>query len=134
MIKKNKTLYSELILKKILKMDNLNKYEIIYPKFDQNIKYKLSLENFVPKIPGVYFLHDFRGFLYIGETNNLRNRFLQHIKREKNFDLTKLVNNSFGDVYFYWIETSTKLKALKLQKYWIRTLKPFSNKINYKQQ
>lgn len=134
MIKKNKTLYSELILKKILKMDNLNNYEIIYPKFDQKIKYKLSLENFVPKIPGVYFLHDFRGFLYIGETNNLRNRFLQHIKREKNFDLTKLVNNSFGDVYFYWIETSTKLKALKLQKYWIRTLKPFSNKINYKQQ
>lgn len=133
MKKQIKTTFSETALKKITIIESLKQSEIIYPKLDQKIKYKISQENFVPKVPGVYFVHDFRGFLYIGETNNLKNRFLQHIKREKNYDLTKLVNNSFGDVYFYWIVTSTKLKALKLQKYWIRTLKPFSNKIEYKQ-
>ena len=133
MIKNNKTTFSDEVLRKISLESKFNQTRAIYPKFDHKAKYKLSEEMFIPKMPGVYFVHDFRGFLYVGETKNLNKRFLQHIKREKNYDLTKLVNHSFGEVYFYWINTGTKLKAFKLQNYWIRTLKPYSNKIEYKQ-
>ena len=85
----------------------------------------------MPEYIGVYFIHDMRGFLYIGETKNLRDRFLQHLQREENQHLKKIIKNPFGDLSFYWIKTNTKLEALKLQKYWIRSLKPFTNKINY---
>lgn len=104
----------------------------IYPVFDGSVIYKSINEHIVPSLSGVYFIHDFRGFLYIGETNNLRKRFKQHLNVETNKNLINLLENPFGEVKFFWIDTETKMLAVKLQKYWIRELKPFSNYIKYK--
>ena len=123
---------AEPIRKKILFDTSLLDGAPYYPKFDDGVKYQVTEEFMVPKKAGVYFIHDLRGFLYIGEANNIRNRFLQHLQREKNIELIKLINYPFGDLRFYWIKTNTKPRAVKLQKYWIRILKPHSNKITYK--
>ena len=128
--KKNK--FSNSVLKSISNVDDFKKHAPIYPQLKKKVLYKLSQNFFVPSAEGVYFIHDKRGFLYIGESNNLRNRFLQHLQREKNLNLTNLIKFPFGDLSFYWVTTNTKLEALKLQKYWIRILKPLTNKINYK--
>jgi len=123
--------YSDKILKSLSNIDDLKKSTPIYPKLDKLVSYKLSNNFFIPRCEGVYFIHDKRGFLYIGESNNLRKRFLQHLQREKNLDLVNLIKSPFGDLSFYWVTVNTKLEAVKLQKYWIRILKPLSNKINY---
>ena len=123
--------YSDQILKTLSNIDDLKRSKPIYPKLDKQVSYKLSNNFFIPRCEGVYFIHDKRGFLYIGESNNLRNRFLQHLQRERNLDLVNLIKNPFGDLSFYWVTVNTKLEAVKLQKYWIRILKPLSNKINY---
>ena len=124
--------YSNQVLTFLSNINDLNKNKPIYPNLNKKVTYKLSMNFFVPSREGVYFIHDQRGFLYIGESNNLRNRFLQHLQREKNLDLTNLIKFPFGDLSFYWVTTNTKLEAVKLQKYWIRILKPLTNKINYK--
>jgi predicted GIY-YIG superfamily endonuclease len=122
---------TEQVLKALSNINNIKHVKPLYPNFDKKVSYKLSNNFFIPKREGVYFVHDMRGFLYIGESNNLRNRFLQHLQREKNSDLTNLIKYPFGDLSFYWVTANTKLEAVKLQKYWIRILKPFTNKINY---
>ena len=128
-LKKNE--FSNVVLKSISNINNLKKNAPIYPELKKKVLYKLSQNFFVPSAEGVYFIHDKRGFLYIGESNNLRNRFLQHLQKEKNLDLVNLIKFPFGDLSFYWVTTNTKLEAVKLQKYWIRILKPLTNKINY---
>ena len=125
---KNKT---DQVLQNLSNINSTKNSKPLYPNFDKKVSYKLSNNFFIPKHEGVYFIHDMRGFLYIGESNNLRNRFLQHLQREKNSDLTNLIKYPFGDLSFYWVKSNTKLEAVKLQKYWIRILKPFTNKINY---
>ena len=127
MIKNN----TDQVLQNLSNINSAKNSKPLYPNFDKKVSYKLSNNFFIPKREGVYFIHDMRGFLYIGESNNLRNRFLQHLQREKNSDLTNLIKYPFGDLSFYWVKSNTKLEAVKLQKYWIRILKPFTNKINY---
>ena len=130
-LKNDKTTdFANKVLKALAKSSS-KKNPIIYPELKKKVFYKISNKFFVPEYIGVYFIHDMRGFLYIGETKNLRDRFLQHLQREENQHLKKIIKNPFGDLSFYWIKTNTKLEALKLQKYWIRSLKPFTNKINY---
>ena len=109
----------------------ISKDEIHYPAFDGSVQYKSSRSFTVPTNPGVYFIHDFRGIIYIGEAKNLRQRFLQHHNGEENIKLAELARYPFGDLRFYWINTDTKLKAVKIQKLWIRIFQPISNNIKY---
>ena len=104
---------------------------IYYPNFDGSVQYKTPRAFTLPKNPGVYFIHDFRGILYIGEAKNIRNRFLQHHRNEENTLLKELVEYPFGDLRFYWLNAETKLKAVKIQKYWIRVFQPITNNIKY---
>ena len=102
-----------------------------YPEFDGSVQYKTSRAFILPTNPAVYFIHDFRGILYIGEAKNLKQRFLQHHRNEENQKLRELIRLPFGDLRFYWINTETKLKAVKIQKFWIRELQPITNNIKY---
>ena len=104
---------------------------IYYPNFDGSVQYKTPRAFMLPKNPGVYFIHDFRGILYIGEAKNIRNRFLQHHRNEENTLLKELVEYPFGDLRFYWLNAETKLKAVKIQKHWIRIFQPITNNIKY---
>ena len=104
---------------------------IYYPIFDGSVQYKTPRAFTLPTNPGVYFIHDFRGILYIGEAKNIKNRFLQHHRNEENSLLKELVKYPFGDLRFYWLNAETKLKAVKIQKYWIRVFQPVTNNIKY---
>ena len=89
-----------------------NSGTLYYPEFDGSVRYKTSRAFALPSKPGVYFIHDFRGILYIGEAKNLRQRFLQHHRNEDNAKLKKLVSYPFGDLCFFWLNAETKLKAV----------------------
>ena len=104
---------------------------IYYPSFDGSVQYKLPRAFTLPTNPAVYFIHDFRGILYIGEAKNIKQRFLQHHNNEENALLKELVKYPFGDLRFYWLNAETKLKAVKIQKYWIRVFQPITNNIKY---
>ena len=104
---------------------------LYYPEFHGSVRYKTSRAFTLPTNPGVYFIHDFRGILYIGEAKNLRQRFLQHHRNEDNTKLRELVRYPFGELRFYWLDADTKLKAVKIQKKWIRVFQPISNNIKY---
>ena len=43
-----------------------------------------------------------------------------------------MVKFPFGDLRFYWLNAETKLKAVKIQKKWIRVFQPVTNNIKYK--
>ena len=118
--------------KKLLEIGlNTENKKSLKPKFDNSIAYKISSAFVLPKTPGVYFIHDFRGVLYIGESKNLRQRFVQHILKEKNLNLKEIISNPCGEVKFYWFTVSNKYKAIKIQKDWIRIFKTKFNYIKY---
>ena len=103
-----------------------------YPVFNNSVSVTKLCEQLISKVSGVYFFHDIRGIHYIGETGNLRSRFISHMTREKNKKLKKAISTAFGDMKFSWVKTSSKMEALILQKKYIRMFKPKCNEIFYK--
>ena len=103
-----------------------------YPVFDSSVSVTKLCEQLISKVSGVYFFHNVRGIHYIGETTNLRSRFISHMTREKNKKLKKAILTAFGDMKFSWVKTSSKMEALILQKKYIRMFKPKCNEIFYK--
>ena len=112
--------------------DYLKETKEDYPKFDSSVSISKMCEQLISKVSGIYFFHDIRGIHYIGETSNLRSRFISHNKREKNKKLKKAIQSAFGDMKFSWVKTSSKMEALILQKKYIRMFKPKCNEILYK--
>jgi len=102
-----------------------------YPAFDNSLSINSMCEQLISQSSGVYFFHDIRGIHYIGETSNLRSRFISHNRREKNKKLKKAINTAFGNMKFSWVKTSSKMEALIFQKKWIRLFKPMCNEIFY---
>lgn len=62
--------------------------------WDREIK-KFSVEEFssdeklAPELPGIYIFHDRSGYLYIGQSDNLRTRLKNHLEQSSNLDLEK---------------------------------------------
>jgi len=126
---KNKTSHIKSSLGNNLVFEDSNSFK---PKFDGKVSYNILNAFVVPKTAGVYFIHDFRGVLYIGESKNLKSRFIQHHTNEGNMSLSSLVQTRFGKLKFSWVKTKNKTKAVKVQKEWIRFLDPKTNNIKYK--
>ncbi len=106
--------------------------KIIYPVFNATLPIRELCDQLVTSSPGVYFFHDLRGIHYIGESADIRNRFKSHIKKEKNKKLSIEIKNAFGEMFFSWVKTDSKMEALINQKKWIRLFKPKCNEIFYK--
>tara|TARA_A100001011_G_C14304021_1_gene842170 strand:- start:2896 stop:3312 length:417 start_codon:yes stop_codon:yes gene_type:complete len=100
-----------------------------YPKFDGNIGFSVFENIYAPKSIGVYFIHDLRGILYIGRTNNIYQRFTQHSWVRKNRDLFKLSQNPMGKLKFSWVNAKTEKQAKVLEAKWIRIFMPICNDI-----
>ena len=113
-------------------LDLVNKQNIDYPVFDGFVTVKSKNSVFLKNYEAVYFFHDLRGIHYVGETTNLKLRYTQHIEKEKNKDLKEAIASSFGPMFFSWVKAKSKVDALRLQKKWIRLLKPSCNNIKYK--
>ena len=67
--------------------NNLDQSKIDYPTFNGSVNISNNKSPFLSQSPAVYFFHDLRGIHYIGETENLRLRFFQHMKKNKNLAL-----------------------------------------------
>ena len=100
-----------------------------YPKFDGSIGFSVFENIYAPKGVGVYFIHDLRGILYIGRTNNIHQRFTQHSWIRKNRDLFKLSQNPMGKLKFSWVNTKTEKQAKILETKWVRIFLPICNDI-----
>lgn len=57
----------------------------------------------VPDRPGIYFIRDFRGVLYIGRTENLKRRFNQHLWNCSNPNIDKARKYPVGKTEFCWM-------------------------------
>ena len=79
-----------------------------YPKFERQVVVSMSSYTAIPAKPGVYFFNDLRGILYLGETSDLRRRFLEHLKKENNPKLSALSKNPWGKLTYSWIKKTTK--------------------------
>jgi excinuclease UvrABC nuclease subunit len=106
--------------------------KIEYPYFSSTVSINEMCDRLISTGPGVYFFHDLRGIHYVGETSDLRLRFLSHLKKGKNKKLSKVISSAFGVMNFSWVKTSSKMEALIYQKKWIRLFKPKCNEIFYK--
>jgi excinuclease UvrABC nuclease subunit len=84
----------------------------------------------VPAESGVYFIHDLRGFIYIGRSNNLNVRFNQHYWSSHNRGLTAALRHPVGQMQFSWLTCEEEV-AVKLERDYIRGFQPLANSIRY---
>jgi len=89
--------------------------EQLLPKPDNKVPFKFSYFKNVPKNSGGYVLTTFENdILYIGLSENLFNRFQQHID---NVEKTKVTNNGKAVWFYYYEYDSNNLP--KLERTWI---------------
>ena len=53
--------------------------------------------NIVPQSPGIYIFRDETGYLYIGQSENLRSRLKEHLDQSSNFSLAKYLSDQQHD-------------------------------------
>ncbi|HFJ9453610.1 GIY-YIG nuclease family protein [Bacillus cereus] len=80
----------------------------------------------LPDKPGIYFIHDFRGILYIGRTENLKNRFHQHRWNCKNSRLREVIKQPIMDLKFSWMLINFP-EQIQKEKELISYFSPFCN-------
>lgn len=91
-----------------------------------SVPYLIVHEFAIPTSPGLYFIHDLRGCLYIGRTNQLRRRFLQHYLVSHNLLLNKAISNPIGPQLFSWINAKAWTQ-IELERHFIRIFRPICN-------
>jgi hypothetical protein len=108
------------------------KIEQLLPKPDNKVPFKLSSYKNVPKISGCYVLSTFENdILYIGLSDNLYNRFKQHLD---NPEKTYPTPNGKA-VWFYYMEYD-KINLPKLERTWLNQFEgihgelPILNKVH----
>lgn len=88
----------------------------------------------VPEKPGVYsFWHKEKArCIYVGESENLRSRLLQHYRGSHNSDLKSWIMCYFSDIEICYMEASiSQIKIL--EESFIQKLNPITNKKGVKQ-
>jgi hypothetical protein len=108
------------------------KIEQLLPKPDNKVQFKLSFYKSVPKISGGYILTTFENdILYIGLTDNLYNRFQQHLDNPKKTEPT-IIGKA---VWFFYMEYDMN-NLPKLERTWLNQFEsaqgelPILNKVN----
>jgi len=99
-------------------------------RLDGTVAYVEGWALLVPAESGVYFIHDLRGFIYIGRTNNLNVRFSQHYWGSHNRSLTAALKRPVGQIQFSWLMCEERV-AVELEKDYIRGFQPLTNAVRY---
>lgn len=98
--------------------------------FEKTIPYRKGFAIDVPMTSGIYLVHDIRGVLYIGQSDNLRRRFDEHFWEKDNPLLAKAVAHPVGEVYFSFLNVDvSKLNSVERQL--IRSFYPLCNRLFY---
>lgn len=75
----------------------------------------------------MYFVHDFRGILYIGQALNLRRRFRNHWEHESNPLLDAAMRQPIGTLQFSW-RYAPSVQLNELERDLIRIFNPPCNR------
>ena len=72
-------------------------------------------ENLAPELPGIYIFHDRSGYLYIGQSDNLRTRLKNHLQESSNLGLggyleseTGAKDNVFVEIHAFPLDSRAK--------------------------
>ena len=68
-----------------------------------------------------------RGVFYIGESGNLRTRFIDHLEEQKNPRLASLLKNPWGQLNFSWIKKQSKREAEHFEGLYLKMFEPICN-------
>jgi len=108
------------------------KIEQLSPEPCNKVQFKLSFYKSVPKISGCYILTTFENdILYIGLSDNLYNRFQQHLDNPQKTQPT-IIGKA---VWFFYMEYDTN-NLPKLERTWLNQFEstqgelPILNKVN----
>ena len=92
----------------------------LHPDFDKKILDTL------PQTPGVYYFHNEEGkLIYVGKSNNIRKRIIQHLANEST---NKAIEMKSKLVSIHYQETGSELIALLLESDEIKKHKPIFNR------
>ncbi|MCY4276295.1 MAG: GIY-YIG nuclease family protein [Gammaproteobacteria bacterium] len=96
---------------------------------DGTVLFRGIQRQLVPEEGGVYLIHDLRGVLYVGQSNDLQRRFDEHRLRQSNPYLFVALNQPFGEMRFSWIRTTTPEETGQLESWLIAWLQPAYNRL-----
>lgn len=107
--------------------------KFLNPQIENCIEFNYSKAKYVPIFCGCYVLSNFNNdILYIGKTNNLQQRFKQHLENFEKVKLTKI-----GRAYWFSYKKCTDEHGLaKLERGWLNNYEleeaslPLLNKIH----
>ena len=97
---------------------------------DGTTSFRPSHSFYVPTVPGVYLIHDLRGSLYVGRSDNIGKRFQQHHEFSHNSRLRLALRAPVGPISFSWL-LAEGLEQKALEARLIRYLDPLCNDIRY---
>lgn len=98
---------------------------------DYTVPFKMGQAFLIPEQPAVYFIHDLRGIIYVGRTENLKRRFTQHYWKQSNEILVEAISRPLGKLLFSW-NLSGFPEQILLERKLIRDLQPPCNRTSLK--
>ena len=97
-------------------------------KIDGSTSFNSSSSVCIPSAPGIYFIRDFRGVLYIGRTENLKRRFKEHFWNTNNPKISSIKKNPVGKIQFSWMLLDFSEQEIK-EKELIQYFQPVCNRM-----
>lgn len=97
---------------------------------DGTVAYVEGWAILVPSTTGVYLVHDLRGFLYIGRTQNLNTRYRQHYWATHNHHLMAALRQPLGQTQFSWVLCDDPT-CVELERNLVRSFQPLCNQIRF---
>lgn len=95
---------------------------------DGTVPFRRTSDVLLPAGGGVYILHDLRGALYVGRTNDLLRRFQEHEVLPLNPLISLARRHAVGTLYFSWISLPDARRRRAVEAELIKALAPPCNR------
>lgn len=69
---------------------------------DSSVPCRIDRSFLIPRAAGVYLLHDLRGVLYVGRSEDLQRRFDEHFWQRRNQRIAAVLAKPVGELKFSW--------------------------------
>lgn len=96
---------------------------------DGTVSFTHTREWLVPEQMGVYLIHDLRGVLYVGRTNDLRRRFAEHYWVCGNQLLRLALRSPVGVLMFSWSQHPDEITCAAAERRLIARFQPVCNRL-----
>jgi hypothetical protein len=99
-------------------------------ELERSVPYRQGFALGVPPEPGIYLFHDFRGVIYVGQSDSLRRRFDEHFWERDNPLLARALARPVGEMMFSWIRIPLE-KLDEAERRLVRAFHPLCNRVLY---